>query len=100
MSDEKRRKPFYIASISDDDFAANEEEKTSRLEKPSKEPQPPAQPIRKPRESEFISPVLGRVKNDVVVPQAAKYGNKGLQYESFRDTKMFEKNCWWRTFTH
>jgi len=91
MSDEKKRKPFYIASISDDDVTEKEEEKSPRTEKPINNLQTPMPQVRKPRESEFISPVLGRVKNEVVVPQAAKYGNKGLQYESFRDKKTMTK---------
>jgi len=84
MKDDNRKKPFYIASITKEEL--EDKEPAIKKEAPKL-----VEEKRKPRESEFVSPVLGRVKNDVVVPQAAKYGNKGLQYESFRDKKTMSK---------
>lgn len=84
MSDDKKKRPFYIASI-ETEVIEKKEEQTIQS-KPT-----PIEEKKQPKESVFVSPVLGRVKNDVVVPHAAKYGNKGLQYESFRDKKTMTK---------
>lgn len=84
MSDDKKKRPFYIASIETEGIEKKEEQIIQPKPKPIEEK-------KQPKESVFVSPVLGRVKNDVVVPHAAKYGNKGLQYESFRDKKTMTK---------
>ncbi|HOI46282.1 MAG TPA: DNA translocase FtsK [Bacilli bacterium] len=84
MSDYKKKRPFYIASIETEGIEKKEEQIIQPKPKPIEEK-------KQPKESVFVSPVLGRVKNDVVVPHAAKYGNKGLQYESFRDKKTMTK---------
>lgn len=84
MSDDKKKRPFYIASIETEGIEKKEEQIIQSKPKPIEEK-------KQPKESVFVSPVLGRVKNDVVVPHAAKYGNKGLQYESFRDKKTMTK---------
>lgn len=76
-----KRKNFYIPSIDDENIKTP----TIKKEEVKKEDS----------QSVFVSPILGRQKNQAPLPPGVEArGNKGLQYESFRqpNSKRHEKS--------